>query len=64
MSDHLYPWIRELLSPGASVGALDRGASDVFRVLRLFLGTSVGSSGSEVDLGVRDWGHPFEEVRA
>jgi hypothetical protein len=61
-SDHLYPWIRELLAPPATLSDLTTGAGDLFRLIRLMLGSSFGAADSGATIGVLDWGASFEEV--
>jgi hypothetical protein len=58
--DHLYPWIRDLLTPGISTTRfVDRGPA----VLDVLLLVAPADGSREADgLGVSDWGAPFEEI--
>jgi hypothetical protein len=57
---HLYPWIRDLLTPGISTTRfVDRGPA----VLDVLLLVAPADGSREADgLGVSDWGAPFEEI--
>jgi hypothetical protein len=59
-ADHLYPWIRDLLTPGKGLGAAVTG-SDV-GVLLAFFQSSPDAPPGGAAIGVTDWGMPFEEV--
>jgi hypothetical protein len=58
--DHLYPWIRDLLTPGMGLGpSATRTAPRSW--LSLFQ-TSASSPLAGAAIGVTRWGAPFEEI--
>jgi hypothetical protein len=66
MSEHQVPWTWGLRSAGGRRGDLAAERPELVRVLWPLgdVGSSVGSVGEEMFVGVRDWGLPIEEVSA